>query len=232
MASKTEELGELFKEWVEEYRQRNDITPAVDDFIEDGIIYEDRWTKAPTKVLFLARETNGNPGDYLALIRKTGARRWVVAGAWAYALQNAAKNPPFSEAHIPENWQPAFLSSAIFNLKKKSGGKSANPEQILEVAKRDKVFIQRGLEIIKADIIVCCGTFSIAKEIIPGLKEQKAVDPDGKCFRLNETLWIDFCHFSVRSWRHDMMYYALLSIYRNCEPYMRPVPKDTLVTRK
>ena len=115
-----ERLSKLpLKEWVEEYRQRNDMVPAVDDFIEDGIIDEDRWTKAPTKVLFLARETNGNPGDYLALIRKTGAKGWVVPGAWAYALQNAATNPAFSEAHKPENWGPAILSSAIFNLKKK-----------------------------------------------------------------------------------------------------------------
>ena len=217
--SKTEELEMLYKEWVEEYRKRGEITPEVDDFIEDGIIDERLWDELKTKpkVLFLAKETNGNPGDYLARIRKEEARGWYVQGAWAYALQNAAKNPPFSEAHDPKNWKPAILSSAIFNLKKKIGGKSADPKQILEVAKRDKVFIQRALEIIKADIIICCGIFSVAQEIIPGLKEQKAVDPDGRCFRLNGTLWVDFCHFSVRHIRHDMMYHALLSMYRNCK---------------
>lgn len=102
--------------------------------------------------------------------------------------------------------------------------------EVLEVAKRDKEFIHRELEIVKPNIVVCCGTSTVAMEIIPGLKELKPIDPDGKCVRLNNTVWIDFCHFSA-PWRHDIMYYGLQSIYRGAENNVAPWPQDKTSAR-
>ncbi len=216
MGIKTEKLKELFKEWKLRYEQG--------DFIEDGIIDEDRWDKALAKVLFLAKETSDDPGDYLARIRNEKAAGWDVAGAWAYAVQNVKLNPSYSEARKPENWSQAFLSSALLNLKKPKGTSSADMAKVLEVAKRDREFIYRELEIMNPGIILCCGTFNVATEIIPGFKGLKPIDLDGKCSRLNDVVWIDFCHFSAR-WRRDMMYYALQSIYRGVDSNIPdPVP--------
>jgi hypothetical protein len=216
MQSKTEQLNSLFERWRQFY---GESTKA---FAEDGIINEVAWANASPKVLFLLKETNDYCGDLRKLIPKYWKGSWPNVGRWTYGIHKIAAGhfPSFIEASRPENYKSAGESSAIMNLKKLTGKDQSKMEEIRSFAQQDKDFIREEVDIIQPDIVVCGATFGIAKGIISGL-DCKPIDPDRKCFKLGETVWIDYCHPTAR-FRHDMMYYTLIAIYQN---YLKSIDK-------
>ena len=210
MNSRKDKLNELFQRWRQSYRE------SAKAFAEDGIINEVAWASASPKVLFLLKETNDYPGDLRKLIPEQWKGSWPNVGRWAYGIQKVASGefPSFSKASRPENYKSAGESSAIMNLKKLTGKDQSKMEEIRGFAQQDKDFIKEEIDITQPDVVVCGATFGIAKEIISGL-DCKPIDPDGKCFKLRETVWIDYCH-PIARFRHDMMYYTLIALYQNC----------------
>jgi hypothetical protein len=211
MHSKKEKLNELFQRW----RQSNE--KYTDNFSEDGIVEEGTWLKTSPKVLFLLKETYDYRDNLIELITKYNywKKPWTNVGCWAYGLIESEQDhfPPFKVASESEKSFSAFKSSAIMNLKKSTGGNRADVEKIIETVQNDKNFIKEELDIIQPGIVVCGATFEIAKKIISELNS-KPIDDDGKCYKIGETLWIDYCHPSAY-YRHDMMYYTLIALYQN-----------------
>ncbi len=209
MSSRTDKLDSLFERW------RQSREEYEDKFSKDGIIKESAWLGASPKLLFLLKETNDFPDDIRVLIPNYWKGLWVNVGRWAYGLQKTAKGciPSFTEASQPHNYKTAGESSAIMNLKKSPGKNQSNMEEIRGKAQYDKDFIKEELDIIQPEIVVCGAKFEIAKKIISELN-CKPIDEDSKCYKIGETLWIDYCHPSAR-FRYDMMYYSLISLYQN-----------------
>lgn len=176
----------------------------------DGIIDEALWHSAPRKVLYLFKETNEFRGDFRLLLNE---KPWKVIGHWTYALCNVqnGKLPFFLDAD--NNYNEFCRMSAILNLKKETGGSTSDNDEIKRVAARDKELILEQLEIINPDIVICGGTFHLIKDILISSSEQ--LDKDKRCYRINNRIWIDFCHPSAR-FRHDMMYYTLTNLFHNC----------------
>lgn len=217
--SKTKKLNELFEKW----KQKQSYGDS--GFVPDGIIDENYWINTSRRVLFLMKEYNANHksasdasirencDDFRKVVRD---RPWLEVGRWAYGLQNVTdKNiPSFEDAD--KNYEIACKSSAILNLKKVAGRGIANEEKILEVAKEDLELINEELVIIQPNVVICCGTFLIVKEIIlPEFEHIKAVDhPYSRCYPLRNSPWIDYTHPSAR-YPSDIKYYTLMLIYQN-----------------
>jgi len=206
MDLKTPKLNELFQKWRQSYGDN------AKDFADYGIIQEDLWMKAKRKVLFLMKETNFFAGDLRKLARDNP---WKVVGYWAYGLQNVTVEqiPPFVEAKREENYKNAYSSAAIMNLKKMQGGPAADMIKVNDAVKRDAEFIKTELEIIRPEIVICCGTFGIVGNIISDFEK---LVPEDRSYRHINAVWIDYCHPSARYYYHRMMYYGLSAIYQNC----------------
>ncbi len=201
MVTKTQRLDDLFGRWPK---------PS-NGFAKDGIIDETAWNDAPRKVLFLLKDTNACPQDFRAVVR---GNPWKVVGHWAYGIQNVEQHhiPSFAEAE--GSFEAACAASAIVNLKKQPGTSSSNLLEVEAAARADLCLIREELAIIEPEVIVCGGTFRIVKKVFPEFQSIEPSDPDGKCYVVDETVWIDYCHPSAR-YRHDMMYYTLTAFYRN-----------------
>ncbi len=203
--SKTEQLNNLFAKWREEYKGK--------EFAEDGIIDEECWNKAVKRILLVMKESNDYASDLRALGNKDP---WRVEGYWSYGLQNTDRQtiPSFPLAYDDLNWKTAFRSSAVTNLKKAPGGSVAQMDIIKNVAQTESEFILKEIDIIRPDIIVCCATFNICREIMPS-DVFTSIGPDGLCYTHKDIIWIDYCHPGAH-YRHDMMYYTLMVLYQNC----------------
>ncbi len=206
-SSKTEELNALFGEWRQGYGSQSAC------FAEDGIVDENAWSKAKRKVLFLLKETNRYVGDFRKLVREGP---WKVLGHWAHGLHDttATHSPPFPEAK--EMADGACIASAVVNLKKTAGEATTDNLALLAEVKRAKntEFLHKELRIISSDVVVCGGTFEIAREVVEELRGATPCGPDGRCYEVGNAVWIKHCHPSVR-WPHDMTYYALMAFYSN-----------------
>ncbi len=197
-------LDELFEKW----KSSESVNSL--EFAMDGIIDETLWHSAPRKVLYLLKETNNFRSDLRILVKENP---WKVIGHWTYALCNVQNGnlPSFSDA---DNNHNEFCNmSAILNLKKETGSSSADNDEVRRIAERDKELILEQLEIINPDIVVCGGTFHLIKDIL--ITNSDPIDKDRRCYRINDTFWIDFCHPSAR-FRHDMMYYTLTNLFHTC----------------
>ncbi len=190
------QLDKLFDEW--------EKARSIDgDFVRDGIIDEDLWCKS-AKILFLLKDRNLNDVQRKRLpieeqidfriACKRGS--WRVLGQWAYGLQKAIKGDFSTFKDANANHVEAFHSSAVLNLKKKAGKARANINEILSATRNDKDFILRQLDIIKPQIIVCCGrgelsVFEIARQNLLGSGQSNSEFPTKDA---EGRVWIDFYH--------------------------------------
>ena len=165
------------------------------------------------------KETNNYRGDIRDLIKQTF---WAPICYWAFGLQQltTVHIPTFVEAKKPENFQTACNSSAVVNLKKLTGTNQSDDSELKKAADRDLDYIKEELEIIQPEIIVCCGTFHLVKDLFTGMEPK---GPDGCIYRRGDVIWIDFIHPSFPSLRHNISYYALITLYQN---YFRPWQRE------
>jgi len=193
----------LFLEW------RHQGGGPVTGFSCDGIIDEPAWETSRRKVLFLAKEPN-EPCDDLRLLWRQ--HTWNTLDTWAYGLQNLERFriPGYAEALTSQG--SAFRSSAVVNLKKTPGGANANRELVREAVARDWTFIERELDIINPDTVVCCGTFGFIRDWL--FKAEPAIESNAyeDCYRRQNAVWINHCHPSARFPR-KLMYYGLVGAY-------------------
>jgi hypothetical protein len=214
MNSITERLNTLFQEWKAYYKEQ-DREFHEEEFNGDGISrYEEKWTNARPKVLFLLKDTNAYEGDIRDELTDS-LKSWSPHGCWAYGFQNTIINyiPPFTEANKEEKKLVAWRSCGVLNLKKSQGGNNSNMIELQKVAMRDIAYITKELEIIQPNIVVCGGTFNIVKNLFGGFNEINGIE---RCYmrKQRDELWIDFCHPGYRIY-HDFMYYTLMVIYQN-----------------
>ena len=171
-------LNNLFQGWKKEMEDNGDL-----GFCQDGLIYrngeEDRlWKNSKRRILFLLQENNDNDGQ--------DVREWTGSingyspnglffnrlSAWLYGLMNYTDNsyPSIEDAFNPENQMKALSEYpyAYVNVKKKSGGATADDSVVYDFAKRYASYLRQELDILSPNIIVCGGqvVFNVATDII------------------------------------------------------------------
>lgn len=122
---------------------------------------ENLWTESKRRVLFLLKEPRDEGEDYRdwdwgANNEQFGNVLWE----WLYSIKATTSHsiPDFNAKPSRRELSQMF-PLAIVNLKKLSGGRTANWESIWKYAKRDKTFLKKQIrEILKPSIIICGGS--------------------------------------------------------------------------
>ncbi|MDR2130898.1 MAG: hypothetical protein LBP56_07030 [Odoribacteraceae bacterium] len=136
---------------------------------------ENMWLQAPKRLLFLLKDTNGNPGEDLREFRPGAngsiALHYKNLAYWTYGLlafDETHDAPAFDALDFWEEAFPAFDQKplAIVNCKKEAGKGSINPAVLQEHIDRYAPFIKEQIEILDPDIIVCGGGSSVIKEFV------------------------------------------------------------------
>lgn len=151
MKPKTTELDLLFKEW------ENSNPNYKGSFKRDGIIDENNFSKASSKLLFIAKEPNDpkqKSGDY---------RTWWTEGLkygfshriaeWSYGILNGF--PQYDMIRKDNSLlEQAILDISFMNIKKIGGKGSSEKEEILRYLRADFEYIHKEIKIIEPEVII------------------------------------------------------------------------------
>jgi len=206
------QIDSLFKEWKQREPHKTN-----NNFIEDGIIDTQKWDEVNTKVLFILREAYQNEGEIggFNLVKNLKAEKgekkskttWRNLGKWAYLLQNYQTSNIRSKPS--KDWsfyEDAFLSTAIINVKKSGGKKSTDIEEIKKFASDERDLLSRQVDLIKPDIICCCGVFGSVNVLWNEIEEI-----GHRLFKTDDYLIIDYWH-PATLWSQDLFYFGLKGI--------------------
>lgn len=153
-------FNELWHEWSAHYRNFNIQFEKTSS--KDGILNLDNpqeYHRSKIRPLFILRETNGFPGGDLREMLKDGPKwqLWHTVARWAAGMSKGF--PPFQSI---DNWDvmaTALRKVAAINLKKYSGGASADFPAINAFAYRDQDLLRAQIKLINPTHIIACGTF-------------------------------------------------------------------------
>lgn len=151
-------MEDLWDRWAQHYRERG-IDPG--RICRDGIAVPERFAAAPQRVLFVLREVNDWEGGDLRTLLAAGPRyqTWHTVGRWAAGLLRGF--PSYEEVDRWEVMHDALQSIASINLKKASGGASADPALVNAYAFQDRDLLRDQVRLISPHTIVACGTTEV-----------------------------------------------------------------------
>lgn len=231
----TKREDDLRDRWIASYP-----TELREQFCFDGLVYyrnpnsnDDyeevvKWEKAKRKVLFLMKDTDGNPDcDYrewefydteTQRVHKTFIT--MIKQLWALNVVNSNYLPVYDKNKTREEYIDAALAypMAIVNVKKISGGPYVHNASIRSFYKRDKSFIiEQVKDLLKPNIIVCGGgsgtILNIAKDIYSDFEFEKYND---WCYysKQCDLLLIDDYHPAYRYRDDDTMIKSVYEFYK------------------
>lgn len=171
--------------------------PNYEEFSDDGILINEIWKITSPKVMFLLKEPNS---DFINIrgkgyLPRSGNSRlfWRNINIWQYTISEIWNNriPIFEEA-IKQK-EKEVNSIAYVNLKKCNENISvSDPEDIDDYVVDDINFLQRQIELINPEVILCCRTMMFYKKLFNFEEISENV------FRTNNRIIIDFFHPSCR----------------------------------
>jgi hypothetical protein len=145
-----------------------------ENFVYDGVVDEETYLATDKKVLFLLKEANKFSGDLKDVILGSKRRStWDNIYRWTFGIQNIEKEIPWKElAKVDlEKRSECLKSIAIMNLKKYSGGHTADNSLVAKIAKEDQSFLKKQFSLYNADIVIACGVTTAAQESLFNDKE-------------------------------------------------------------
>ncbi len=175
----------LYEDWLEQYSSEEQK-----QFCMDGLLSGrnqnpkeevKKWKKAKRKVLFLMKDTNGNPNDDIREWHigyetnpdgtpKPLHRFYVVLLKWLWALNEVtADNLPLfnktKEEYIEATW---LYPMAQVNVKKLSGGAQLSNDELREYLEDSNNYglLSQQFQILKPNIIVCGGGSGLLCEFV------------------------------------------------------------------
>ena len=151
-------MDDLWGRWAQHYPERG-IDPG--RICRDGIAVPERFAAAPHRVLFVLREVNDWEGGDLRTLLAAGPRyqTWHTVGRWAAGLLHGFPN--YEEVDRWDVMHDALRSIASINLKKASGGASADSAVVSAYAFQDRDLLREQIEAIAPQTIVACGTTEV-----------------------------------------------------------------------
>jgi hypothetical protein len=162
----------LCDEWLNSYSKEEQKQFCMDGLCSttdvDGQFGDEEslWAKAKRRIVFLMKETNGNPDqDYREWQWPTVNHRTLnIVFKWLQGLSTVTDSfcPSVNQEgdyfETPNEVIGKF-PLAIVNVKKIAGGTQANTSTIQEYAERDKDFLRKQVaKILRPNIVVCCGS--------------------------------------------------------------------------
>ncbi|MCH8011026.1 MAG: hypothetical protein IIA61_03605 [Candidatus Marinimicrobia bacterium] len=150
-------------------------------FVNCGLVNEDLYSNARTKVLWLLKDPNDPEPDDIKdwkpwnlpeqirvnIKEKYWARRimWKVVGALTYGMQQS-DFPPFRTCYDSEamNICNGLGMIGVTNLKKSGGGGSSKNIEILTVAREDIDLWTEEIRIMAPHIVICGGIYGYIKK--------------------------------------------------------------------
>ena len=183
----------LYEEWLEQYSPEEQKQFCMDGLLfgrnqdpnEEAKKYEEakKWIHAKRRVLFLMKDTNGNPDDDIREWHigygtnpdgtpKPEHRFYIVLLKWLWALNEVTADnlPVFNktkEEYIEATWQ---YPMAQVNVKKLSGGSQLSNDELreyLDDSSPIRFSLQyKQFQILKPNIIVCGGGSGLLCEFV------------------------------------------------------------------
>jgi len=194
---KNQLLNKLFLVWKKNYSES-------ENFVKDGIVNEELFDKARTKILFITKEPNDPKQE------GTDFREWWNEGVyysfsyriaeWSYGILNDFI--PYDNIWIKNDDSralQAIQSIAFMNVKKSGGIGSSKEKDINKYIERDIEFIHKQIKIIDPEIIIIGMSWASTVDLLfPDLKWIKSGYAINLA-RFNESKVIDFYHPSARN---------------------------------
>lgn len=123
--------------------------------VRDGIVNEDRYSRARTKILFIAKEPhNQDVYDYREWWREEIAHAFSYRMAeWSYGILNDF--PQYNDIWSdPDGAHGALPSIAFMNIKKSGGHGNSEFASMMAHAEMNFHFLHQQIDIISPDIII------------------------------------------------------------------------------
>jgi hypothetical protein len=134
-------------------------------FVADGIVNEEKYLRAPRRIVFLLKEVNSpNEGnwDLVESQLKEGASKatWINMSLWTHGLINLEREIDWSfyDARDVEFRKECLRLACYVNIKKSPGASVADEQKVRAEAQEDAVFIREQISIYDPHLIVCAGT--------------------------------------------------------------------------
>ena len=178
MATQSPALEKLFDAWTQKHKENLSqeapyfmtAEPPYGNFVRDGIINMDMWRKQKVRICFILNEAGGyedteaypNGHDLTAEWNEKGSftKFMFKLAVWTRAINDAFVAPvTYSKKQVVKTKDDLIRSIAIVNLKKSDGHKYQNYDLVNKFAMADAEEIRAELDLLKANIIICCGNF-------------------------------------------------------------------------
>jgi len=220
-------IREKLQELYDRYASQN----PNEHFVPCGVVNEEAYRVSSPKLVCVLKEPN-DPDQhrgwridtFLEKQVKKGSsgkpmyRMWKVVGIWSYAIHNSF--PRYGDINTVQISAQGLNCIGMTNLKKSGGGGSSNYHVIREYATKTIDLWRSELKIMCPDIILCCGTFRIATDLL-GIERRQTTAGLGYSIWKRDSgnsLLLQFYHPASR-FRKDMLYAflkeALVDLHEN-----------------
>jgi hypothetical protein len=173
-----------------------------DPFNIDGILNNDKWNNAPTKIMFLAKESYGDyypqRGQEIPIDGGKNKSFWWNVARWKHLIfkhmsgDEHEEFPNIEDLKEVKNGSRCLDDIAWVNIKKKLGGSKSNMTEIHQFAEKDKEFLEKQFAEINPEVVLCCGTFYAYKIVYSHTKDIVKIS-DG-IYKHGSRLIIEFYH--------------------------------------
>lgn len=155
------------------YKQRQSTN---EHFVGGGVIDESTFDSCEVKILMLLKEVNDiEQKDNWSLVQLIHDQIenlhfypvWKRVGEWSFGLQQGF--PAYQKivgSSKEANITKGLFNIATTNLKKSGGSGESNHEVIKKDAEDYKDLWTQEIQIIKPDVVICGGTFSIVQDVL------------------------------------------------------------------
>lgn len=158
------EIEKLFSAW--QAKPKTDDIDHSDRFIKDGVVCPEKWFSQDVRPLFLLKEAytvDGKMQDLIAdrLMKNDDgiSKMWERVSDWTRSLMILSETGeivPFGSQEKIKNYENEYLEQiAVINIKKSSGKKESNDENLKKYAGNDAKEIVKQLEICDPTLIIC-----------------------------------------------------------------------------
>jgi hypothetical protein len=191
--------------------------PKYKKFVKDGVLNEDIYFSESPRIALLVKESNNDFYEIAPLKDENGWGPegsspffWRNINIWQYAINSAWNNKKCSYKDAEAIKENQVNSIAYINIKKNAECKSvSNNDDLLNYIEADKSYIEKQIELVNPQIILCGGTYSLYNKICPSEPVSSGVylSNDGR-------LIIEFYHPSNRK-GYENCYNELHQILRS-----------------
>lgn len=160
----------LFSSWKVAQHKESDLSYLSsniprDMFLPDGVIDNEKFSRAPQKILFIAKEANWHQPDSNDSVTSAFWHREVAFGRTPKTqfsnrlslLANAIMNAEKQNYTVVDKDHTVLQSVAVINLNKRGGYSYCVWNTLNTYVQKYQGFIRRQISMISPDLIVCCG---------------------------------------------------------------------------